>query len=236
MGRPTRWTRGVRKLVFVFSVSEAHNRSNVRKTPLESIAELAAVCDLAARFPGTRVACDLATAFGCPFAITVPTATVVEHARRAFEAGAVELTLCDTVGYGNPSAVAEVAAACREALPEVLFRAHFHNTRGLGPANTLAALSEGIRSFDVAVGGLGGCPYAPGASGNMATEDAVFMLDSMGLETGVDVRALLDTVAFLRDIIPDAPIESALARAGLPGDATCGISETAEQSARGEFR
>jgi hydroxymethylglutaryl-CoA lyase len=228
--------QGLKKLVFVFSVSREHNLSNVRKTPLDSIEELAAVVDLVKKVPGTAISCDLATVFGCPFAGRVPEQEIVSFARRVFDVGVSEMTLCDTVGYGNPRQVADVITACRAAVPDAHFRCHFHNTRGLGTANTLAALEAGIRSFDTAIGGLGGCPFAPGASGNMATEDTVFMLESMGLETGIDVRKLLETTAFLSEIIPNPPIESALARAGLPGERTCGVGETADQAARGEFR
>ena len=212
---------GIRKISFVFSVSKAHNQSNVRKTHEESLAELAAIMDLLPAYPGAEITVDLATSFGCPFEIKVPPERVLHYIGKACDLGVGSITLCDTVGYGNPRQVTEIVTSCRDSFPDTTFRCHFHNTRGLGLANTLAAVEAGIRSFDSSVGGLGGCPFAPGATGNVATEDMVFMLSEMGIETGVDLPALLETVRFLQGILPSVGLESALFRAGLPAGRSC---------------
>jgi hydroxymethylglutaryl-CoA lyase len=206
---------GLRKLNFFFSVSRSHNRSNVRQTPEESLAALKAIREeiLPA---GIELRVDLATAFGCPFEGRIPAEAVLRSVEETVNLGIREITLCDTVGFGNPRLVEEIARACRARFPEVTFGMHFHNTRGLGLANTLAAFQAGIRTFDTALGGLGGCPFAPGASGNTATEDTVFLFEEMGVGTGVDLPALLETARHLREILPDTPLTSSLSRAGLP--------------------
>jgi hydroxymethylglutaryl-CoA lyase len=208
---------GIREISFVFSVSKSHNQSNVRKTPEESLADLAAIMDLLPAYPGAGIIVDLATSFGCPFEFKVPPERVLHYVQKAHDLGVRRITLCDTVGYGNPRQVTEIVADCRASFPDTTFGCHFHNTRGLGLANTLAAARAGIRSFDSSAGGLGGCPFAPGATGNVATEDMAFMFSEMGVETGVDLPALLEAVRFIREILPSAGLESALFRAGLPG-------------------
>jgi hydroxymethylglutaryl-CoA lyase len=219
---------GIREISFVFSVSKSHNRSNVRKTPEESLAELATIMDLLPAYPGADMIVDLATSFGCPFEFNVPPERVLHFVQKTHDLGVRRVTLCDTVGYGNPRQVTEIISGCRDAFPDTAFRCHFHNTRGLGLANTLAAACAGIRSFDSSTGGLGGCPFAPGATGNVATEDMAFMFSEMGVETGVDLPALLETVRFLREILPAAGLESALFRAGLPGKGkSCSFPEQA---------
>jgi hydroxymethylglutaryl-CoA lyase len=208
---------GIREISFVFSVTKAHNQSNVGKTHEQSLEELAAIMDLLPAYPEAEITADLATSFGCPFEFKVPPERVLHYVGKAHALGVRRITLCDTVGYGNPRQVAEIIKSCRNSFPDTTFRCHFHNTRGLGLANTLAAIEAGILSFDSSVGGLGGCPFAPGATGNVATEDMVFMLSEMGIETGVDLPILLETVGFLQGILPSAVLESALFRAGLPG-------------------
>lgn len=209
---------GIREISFVFSVSRSHNLNNVRKTPEESLADLAAIMDLLPAYPGAEIIVDLATSFGCPFEFNVPPERVLHYVRKVHDLGVRRITLCDTVGYGNPRQVTEIVTGCRDSFPDTAFRCHFHNTRGLGLANTLAAACVGIRSFDSSAGGLGGCPFAPGATGNVATEDMAFMFSEMGVETGVDLPALIETVRFLQGILPAAGLESSLFRAGLPGD------------------
>ncbi len=206
---------GLRKLNFFFSISRSHNRNNVRQTPEESLAALKAIREeiLPA---GIEIRVDLATAFGCPFEGRVPVEAVLRSVEETANLGIREITLCDTVGFGNPRLVEEIARTCRERFPEVAFGMHFHNTRGLGLANTLAAFQMGIRTFDTALGGLGGCPFAPGASGNTATEDTAFLFKEMGVGTGVELPALLETARRLREILPDTPLTSSLSRAGLP--------------------
>jgi hydroxymethylglutaryl-CoA lyase len=142
---------------------------------------------------------------------------VLRFVERAGAIGIRKITLCDTVGFANPRQVEQITHRCMEKFPEVTFGVHFHNTRGLGLANALAAYETGIRFFDSSVGGLGGCPFAPGASGNVATEDIVFMFNEMGVETGVDIQGLLKASQYLKEILPNVALTSALVYAGLPG-------------------
>jgi hydroxymethylglutaryl-CoA lyase len=208
---------GIRKLNFFFSVSRSHNLNNVRQTPQESLTALKIIRDELLSETDVTVRVDLATAFGCPFEGAIRTGVLLDYLGQVVSLGFREVTLCDTVGFGHPALVESVIAACRKHFPEVVLGIHLHNTRGLALANALRAYDMGIRSFDAAIGGLGGCPFAPGASGNVATEDIVFMFDSMGLATGIDLPALLQASQYLHNILPDAPITSALFRAGLPG-------------------
>jgi hydroxymethylglutaryl-CoA lyase len=206
---------GLKKLNFFFSVSRSHNLNNVRQTPEESLAALKTIREELCT-GGIEIRVDLATAFGCPFEGRIPIGAVLWAVEETANRGIREITLCDTVGFGNPRLVEEVAQSCRERFPDVAFGMHFHNTRGLGLANAFAAYRAGIRTFDASMGGLGGCPFAPGASGNTATEDTVFLFAEMGVETGVDLPALLETARRFQKILPDTPLTSALFRAGLP--------------------
>jgi hydroxymethylglutaryl-CoA lyase len=210
---------GIRKLNFFFSVSRSHNLNNVRQTPQESLGALKIIRDELLSGTDVTVRVDLAVAFGCPFEGTIKTDVILDYLKQVVSLGFREVTLCDTVGFGHPGLVESVIAACRKQFPEVALGVHLHNTRGLALANTLRAYDMGIRSFDAAIGGLGGCPFAPGASGNVATEDVVFMFEAMGLATGIDLPALLRTSQYLQDILPDTPMASALFKAGLPGKA-----------------
>jgi hydroxymethylglutaryl-CoA lyase len=206
---------GLKKLTFFFSVSRSHNLNNVRQTPEESLSALKAILgEIPPGETGLRV--DLATAFGCPFEGRIPIGDVLGAVEKTAGLGILEITLCDTVGFGNPRLVEETARACRERFPEVAFGMHFHDTRGLGLANTLAAWRQGIRIFDASLGGLGGCPYAPGASGNTATEETAFLFGEMGVETGVDLPRLLETARHLEGLLPGVRLNSSLFRAGLP--------------------
>ena len=209
-------TCGIKKLIFFFSVSREHNYCNVRQSPQESLKELQRICRSYLPDPSITLRVDLATAFGCPFSGNITTAAVLRMVEKAAAYGIKEITLCDTVGFGNPRMVEEKFSACRLRFPHINFGAHFHNTRGLALANTLRAYEIGIRSFDSAVGGLGGCPYAPGSSGNVATEDMVFMFEEMGIKTGVDLKKLLDVCSFLNKTLPQAKLASSLYQAGLP--------------------
>lgn len=207
---------GIKKLIFFFSVSSEHNCRNVKQTPQESIKELQRICRSYLPDRSIILRVDLATAFGCPFAGNITTAAVLRMVEKVAACGIQEITLCDTVGFGNPRMVEEKFSACRRRFPKIAFGAHFHNTRGLALANTLRAYETGIRSFDAAVGGLGGCPYAPGSSGNVATEEMVFLFESMGIKTGVDLKKLLDVCLFLHKTLPQAKLASSLYLAGLP--------------------
>ncbi|HOI72667.1 MAG TPA: hydroxymethylglutaryl-CoA lyase [Syntrophales bacterium] len=207
---------GVSKLDFFFSVSRSHNQNNVRQTPEESLSALRLVLGEFDRAPGLSFRVNLATVFGCPFEGYLETAVILEYVEKTILLGIREITLCDTVGWGYPAQVETILKACLAAFPEVTFGVHLHNTRGLGLANALKAWETGIRVFDSALGGLGGCPFAPGASGNVATEDLVFLFRSMGIDTGIDLDALLDTASFLQGILPETPLTSSLFRAGPP--------------------
>jgi hydroxymethylglutaryl-CoA lyase len=207
---------GIKKLIFFFSVSRDHNCCNVGQTPQQSLKELQRICQSYLSDPSITLRADLATAFGCPFAGNITTAAVLRMVEKVASCGIKEITLCDTVGFGNPRMVEEKFSACLRLFPEINFGAHFHNTRGLALANTLRAYQTGIRSFDAAVGGLGGCPYAPGSSGNVATEDMVFMFEEMGIKTGIDLKKLLDVCLFLHKAVPRAKPVSSLYLAGLP--------------------
>jgi hydroxymethylglutaryl-CoA lyase len=209
-------TCGIKKLIFFFSVSREHNCCNVKQTPRESIKELQRICLSYLPDPSITLRVDLATAFGCPFAGNITTAAVLRMVEKVAACGIQEITLCDTVGFGNPRMVEEKFSACLKLFPNINFGAHFHNTRGLALANILRAYEIGIRSFDSAAGGLGGCPYAPGSSGNVATEEVVFMFEEMGIKTGVDLNKLLDVCSFLHKTIPGAKLASSLYQAGLP--------------------
>ena len=210
---------GVHEMNFVLSVSEGHNRANVRRTTAESIEDfrrVLALCHTAPPDRRPRVACGLATAFGCTIEGAVDEDRVRRIAVEAAEAGADAILLADTVGYGQPAAVERVFRRVIADVAPLPVAGHFHNTRGLGLANVLAALNAGARAFDASLGGLGGCPYAPGATGNIVTEDLAFMLEAMGFDTGVDIERLLEVRQLVARALPDVPQHGAIAKAGLP--------------------
>lgn len=204
-------------IVLPLSASEAHSRANIRKTREESVEELARVCR--ARDEGgykTRIDAGISTAFGCTIQGEVPEDEVVRLCESCLEAGADRVALADTVGYANPAQVRRLYKRVKDIAGDRLQGAHFHNTRGLGLANCLAVLDIGIREFDASLGGLGGCPHAPGASGNVATEDLVFMLESMGFDTGIDLDALIEAQRLLATLLPGQPLHGKIAAVGLP--------------------
>jgi hydroxymethylglutaryl-CoA lyase len=184
----------------IVSASESHNRSNVRRSIDESLDGFVPIFDLAKQ-AGASVRASLATSFGCPFEGDVPVSQVLKVCRRLRDLGVMEIALCDTTGMANPVQVSTVVRACLEELPDLQWAAHFHNTRGAGSANLLAALMEGITIFDASIAGLGGCPFAPGATGNVPTEDMVHMLQEMGIETGIDLPALISTAQLAEEIV-----------------------------------
>ncbi len=196
---------GVHAMSIPFSMSETHSLRNVRKDHPAMLAEIAEVGRIAAR-AGVHFAVGLSTAFGCTIEGAVNEEQVVKLAARAAEAGAQEFSLSDTTGYADPAQVRRLIRKLRGAVGESLTTLHLHNTRGLGLANALAGLDEGITTLDASLGGLGGCPYAPGASGNLVTEDLVLMLNSMGLETGIDLDKLLKVRAILSEALPGEPL------------------------------
>jgi len=210
---------GVHEMNFVLSVSEGHNRSNVRRGTDESIEDFRRVVALCREQGGAnrpRVNCGLATAFGCTIEGDVDEDRVRRIANEVAEAGADGIILADTVGYGQPAAIGRVFRRIIADVAPLPVAAHFHDTRGLGIANVLAAYEAGCRAFDASLGGLGGCPYAPGATGNIVLEDTVFMFEAMGIETGIDLEKLAAARAILARALPEVTLYGAIAKAGLP--------------------
>jgi hydroxymethylglutaryl-CoA lyase len=209
----------VHEMNFVLSVSESHNRANVRRSTAESIADfrrVAELCHAPADGRRPRLTCGLATAFGCTIEGAVDENRVRRVALEVAEAGADAILLADTVGYGEPAAVGRVFRRVMADVAPLPVGGHFHDTRGLGLANVLAALNAGARAFDASLGGLGGCPYAPGATGNIVIEDLVFMLEAMGLDTGVDLDRLVAVREMVHRALPGVVQHGAIAKAGLP--------------------
>jgi hydroxymethylglutaryl-CoA lyase len=211
------YNAGVHKIAIPVSVSEGHSKANLNRTPAESIEMMRQVMDwLHAQPRKVPVVAGASTAFGCSIDGVVTTAQTVALCKGLAAAGVDEIMLADTVGYAHPAQVREVVRATREAIGPVLYGLHLHDTCGLGIANALAGLEEGIRAFDSCLAGLGGCPYAPGASGNVVTEDLVFMLESMGFNTGIDIPKLLEARAVLHESLPAEPMHGQMPKAGIP--------------------
>ncbi|MFN9579566.1 MAG: hydroxymethylglutaryl-CoA lyase [Novosphingobium sp.] len=196
---------GVHAMSIPFSMSETHSLRNVRKDHPAMLAEIAEVAQIA-KAGGVHFAVGLSTAFGCTIEGAVSEEQVVRLAAAAAEAGAQEFSLSDTTGYADPAQVKRLIRKVRSAVGDKLTTLHLHNTRGLGLANALAGLEEGITTLDASLGGLGGCPYAPGASGTLVTEDLVLMLNSMGLKTGIDLAKLLEVRQILAEALPGEPL------------------------------
>lgn len=209
---------GITKINYVLSASEAHNLANVRRTTQESLDDFARIIALRdATAPGrVRVGSGIATAFGCTISGAVSEKRVVGIAARLLELGADEIVVADTVGYGHPAQVRRIMSAVIREAGAVPVACHFHDTRGLGLANVTAALEVGVRAFDASLGGLGGCPFAPGASGNIDSEDTVFLLESLGFDTGIDIGALIELRRTIEDWLPGERFAGTIARAGLP--------------------
>ena len=197
---------GVHAMSLPFSMSETHSLKNLRKGHKAMLDEIKA-CAAIAQEAGIHFAVGLSTAFGCTMEGAVAEAQVVKLAEAAIKCGAQELSLSDTTGYADPAQVRRLTRAVKAAVgEEKLTTLHLHNTRGLGLANVVAGLEEGITTFDASLGGLGGCPFAPGASGNLVTEDLVLMLNSMGFETGIELEKLLEVRSILAEALPDEPL------------------------------
>ena len=209
---------GAKRLVFVLSASAAHSKGNAGRDTDTALQEFAQVVELAHQQPHpVHVEAGLATSFGCTLEGSVDPQRVIQLAKRLADHGADELMLADTVGYANPMQVRTLFEAVGNAIDHKLpLGAHFHDTRGLALANVTAALEAGVRKFDGALAGLGGCPFAPGASGNVATEDLVFLLESMGFDTGIDLQGLLSLREELQHWLPGVALSGSIARAGLP--------------------
>jgi hydroxymethylglutaryl-CoA lyase len=206
---------GVHKLTIPVSASEAHSLANVRRSRVEMVAvvrEVVALRDAVA--PGVPVEIGMSTAFGCTIQGAVADDEVVWLAEQLAAAGVDEIGLSDTTGMANPAQVRRLFRRVRAAIGDKTGSAHMHNTRGLGLANCLAAWDVGVRTFDASLGGLGGCPYAPGASGNVVTEDLVFMFEAMGVDTGVDLGRLIAAREALKAGLPGEPLYGMTPAAG----------------------
>jgi len=208
---------GAHKLTVPVSASEAHSMANVRKTCAQMVVEVKQIIALRDTLaPGARVEVGLSTAFGCTLQGEVPEDQVLRLAEALAAAGVGEIGLSDTTGMANPAQVRRLFTRLKAAIGPLAGAAHLHNTRGLGLANCLAAYDVGVRTFDSSLGGLGGCPYAPGASGNVVTEDLVFMFEAMGIPTGVDIPGLLRAREVLAEGLPGEPLYGMTPEAGVP--------------------
>jgi len=196
----------------VVSASETHNLKNVNRPIAQSLSEFEAVIDTL-KSAGIAVEGGIATAFGCPFEGIVPPEQVARIARRYQELGADAVSLGDTTGMATPLTVRAAMRAIREAAPGLDIHLHFHNTRGVGLACVMAGLAEGLTHYDAAVGGLGGCPFAAGATGNICTEDLVYLLQESGFETGVDLEKLIEAAQLTQDVI-GRPLPGQVLKAG----------------------
>ncbi len=204
---------GAHKVTFPVSASRLHSESNVRMTPEQMVEEVRRCAQHP--HPGVQIEGAVSTAFGCTLQGVVPEEDVLRIAAALAEFCDC-VALADTVGYANPAQIRRLFRKVKNEIGAKLEAAHLHNTRGLGLANALAAYEEGVRHFDSSMGGLGGCPFAPGASGNVITEDLVFMFESMGIDTGIEMEKLFSARTILAQGIPDEPIYGHTPLAGLP--------------------
>jgi hydroxymethylglutaryl-CoA lyase len=211
---------GAHKVTLPLSASETHSLRNLRRTHAQVLDEAAAIAAMIRALPqGARPHFEgsLSTAFGCTLEGPIASEKLVRLAEALMRAGCDEVGIADTTGYADPTSVKQLIKLLRGAIGDnAVTGIHLHNTRGLGLANALAALEAGLTTFDASLGGLGGCPFAPGASGNIVTEDLVFMFEAMGVKTGIDIEALLKVRGILRDALADEPLYGFTPDAGLP--------------------
>lgn len=199
-GAENAYRAGIRSIAYVVSLSATHNKANINRTHAQSFE---AYQDIRARFPDLHISLDLATTFGCPFEGKFPVSRILDFLGEYVEVGLDDVDLCDTVGLANPRQVREVVAAVKTAFPHITTHIHIHDTRNMGMVNTLAAIESGIDYVQAALGGLGGCPFAPGASGNLSSEDLIYMLNAMGYRTGVDFKRLLAAAKLELSLLED---------------------------------
>ncbi len=210
---------GVHCLNYVLSVSKTHNEANVRRSREQSILDFAEIVKMRNGDPKLKdmtIGCGLATALGCTLEGEVPEAETLNVLEQILEAGADEVLLPDTVGYASPTQVRSLFTKAIAMAGDVPIITHFHDTRGLGLANVYAALEAGARHFDASLAGLGGCPFAPGATGNIVMEDLVFLLEAEGLKTGVDIEKLRAAREIVEASLPEEPMHGRILKAGLP--------------------
>lgn len=191
---------GARNVLVIVSASERFNKANINRSVQGTLDEIAQVMRLALEH-GVKVDASVSTAWVCPFEGSVSPERVLGVARRLHDLGIREMSIADTIGAANPRQVRELFADLRRALPDVTFDAHFHDTRGMGLANALAALEAGVTLFEGSVAGIGGCPFAPGATGNVCSEDLLHMLEEMGVRTGVDLDRLIETARYVEKVL-----------------------------------
>lgn len=197
-GAENAYKAGIRNISYVISVSETHNKANINRTHDESFAELKRILDT---FPDLNVAVGMATALGCPFEGIPSDEKVLAFTQRLYDTGVRSIYLADTIGIADPAQVRRLCKAVTERFADCEWQVHIHDTRGMGLVNTLAAIESGIDKVQSTLGGLGGCPFAPGASGNTATEDLVYMLQRMGYEVDIDFDKLLAASKFQKSFV-----------------------------------
>ncbi|MDR1241661.1 MAG: hydroxymethylglutaryl-CoA lyase [Deltaproteobacteria bacterium] len=200
---------GISAVSYNISASEPHNKANINRTQAESLADLAGI---SGALPDLAINLSMSMVFGCPFIGKIPLDSVLQLTKEACKRGASSVTLCDTIGVANPLQVQALLEVFRAEFPELPLSLHMHDTHGMGLANIFAALQMGVTTFETAAGGLGGCPFAPGAAGNTSSEDALNMLNRMGIATGVDLPKFLEAVAVIKQKIP-VPLPGRLAAA-----------------------
>jgi hydroxymethylglutaryl-CoA lyase len=221
-GAQAAFRAGVHKITLPVSASQAHSQANVRKSCEAMVDEVRSVVALRNEMaPTVKVEVGVSTAFGCTLQGAVPQAHVLKLAETLAEAGVDDIGLSDTTGMADPETVRRLFKGLQSAVGEKAGAAHLHNTRGLGLANCLAAFDVGVRTFDSSQAGLGGCPYAPGASGNVVTEDLVFMFEAMGVSTGVNLERLMAARSVLAQALPGEPLYGMVTEAGVPAHLRC---------------
>lgn len=197
-GAKAAMSAGLREVSTVISVSETHNKANVNQTVTESLSGLAKMRE---ELPDLNICLDLATTFTCPFEGVTPVEKVLDMIKKGMDIGISRFSLCDTIGEANPGQVRKTIKAVQDAFADIVLDIHIHDTRNMGIACTLAAVEAGIDNVQAALGGLGGCPFAPGASGNVASEDVIYMLNQMGYDTGVDFTKILAIAKYEKSVI-----------------------------------